>query len=294
MSGFMSSSTALKVFTLDAGPFSPENIRKNAFSETPPLDCKLGWVGLGNALDTDFSFGIDQGRYMAFSLRVDARKVSPALVKIRLAEEVQKAEQESGKRIGKKRRKELKEAVIAALTAKAEYIPEVVDCIIDLQKGRLFVGSVSQNSLKLVLEHFARSFGKTPKELVLRKGKNMEDTFMRLFNLKDNRFALGEITVAMNGCNVSLASLKGVADKAKAVVLNTPGAVESALEDGLFIARMGIRLEGEINAELVLSSNLSATVKLPKARKGDDPDGSFMLKADALSFVATAIEELSR
>lgn len=291
MSGFMSSSTALKVFILDAGPFSPENIRKNAFSETPPLDCKLGWVGLGNALDTDFSFGIDQGRYMAFSLRVDARKVSSALVKIRLAEEVQKVVQESGKRIGKKRRKELKEAVIAALTAKAEYIPEVVDCIIDLQKGRLFVGSVSQNSLKLVLEHFARSFGKTPKQLVPGKGKDMAEIFSRLLN---ENMALASCSASMNGCNISLASPKGVADKAKAVVLNTPGAVESALEDGLFIARMGIRLEGEINAELVLSSNLSATVKLPKARKGDDPDGTFMLKADALSFVATAIEELSR
>lgn len=121
----------------------------------------------------------------------------------------------------------------------------------------------------------------------------MEEVFMRLLTLKDSRFSLGEISVAMNGCQATLVTPLSSTDKAKVVVLNTPGAVGSALEDGLLIARMGISFEGEIQANLVLASNLSATsVKLPKAQKGEDQESTFLLKADTLSFVVSGIEAL--
>lgn len=63
MAGFLSGSTALSIFEAPgAAKFDIECLRKHAF--TPDIDTdgvRVGWVGLGNALDEDFSFGIMQG-----------------------------------------------------------------------------------------------------------------------------------------------------------------------------------------------------------------------------------------
>ena len=74
MSGFMSNSTALMVFMADSAKFNESSLRQHVF--TPNIDAdgkRLGWVGLGDPLDTDFSFGLEQGRFAAFSLRVDTK-----------------------------------------------------------------------------------------------------------------------------------------------------------------------------------------------------------------------------
>ena len=75
MSGFMTSTTALKIFSAPAQKADGDSLRKHVFTTAPGPDGKrVGWVGLGNPLDLEFDFGIDHGRFMAFSLRVDDRK----------------------------------------------------------------------------------------------------------------------------------------------------------------------------------------------------------------------------
>ena len=73
MSGFMSSTTAMKIFEVQAKEPDVDKLRKHSFTPTPGPDGKrIGWVGLGDPLDLDFSFGIDFGRFLAFSLRIDS------------------------------------------------------------------------------------------------------------------------------------------------------------------------------------------------------------------------------
>ena len=161
MSGFMSSTTAITIckvnstvnFTLDA-------LRAHAF--TPNIDAdgrRLGWVALGDPLDTDgFELAAVDGRYSGFSFRLDTRKASGAVIRLQLAEAVRE-EIASGKQVGSKRRKELKEAITAKLTARAEFVPSVIDCIWDAEKGRLLVGSASAKAVQPVLELFKTTFG---------------------------------------------------------------------------------------------------------------------------------------
>lgn len=130
MSDFMSSATAITIckvnstvnFTLDA-------LRTHAF--TPDIDAdggRLGWVAPGDPLDTDgFELAAVDARYSGFSFRLDTRKASGAVIRIQLAEAVRE-ERFSGKKVGSKRKEELKEAITAKLTARAEFVPSVIDC----------------------------------------------------------------------------------------------------------------------------------------------------------------------
>lgn len=161
MSGFMSSSTALMICKTDsAASLGLDALRQHAF--TPDIDAdgkRLGWVALGDPLDTDgFELASVDGRYSGFSFRLDTRKASGAVIRFQLAEAVRE-EIASGKKVGSKRRKELKEAITAKLNARAEFVPSVIDCLWDAEKGRLLVGSASAKAVQPVLELFKTTFG---------------------------------------------------------------------------------------------------------------------------------------
>ena len=161
MSGFMSSSTALTICKADsAAGLALDALRQHAF--TPDIDADgrhLGWVALGDPLDTDgFELAAVDSRYSGFSFRLDTRKASGAVIRLQLAEAVRE-ERFSGKKVGSKRKKELKEAITAKLTAKAEFVPSVIDCIWDAEKGRLLVGSASARAVQPVLDLFKTTFG---------------------------------------------------------------------------------------------------------------------------------------
>lgn len=161
MSGFMSSTTAMTICKVNAiVNFTLDALRTHAF--TPDIDAdgrRLGWVALGDPLDTDgFELASVDGRYSGFSFRLDTRKASGAVIRFQLAEAVRE-EIASGKKVGSKRRKELKEAITAKLTARAEFVPSVIDCIWDAEKGRLLVGSASARAVQPVLDLFKTTFG---------------------------------------------------------------------------------------------------------------------------------------
>lgn len=161
MSGFMSSSTALMVCKADsAASLDLDALRQHAF--TPEIDAdgrRFGWVDLGDPLDTDgFELASVDARFMGFSFRLDTRKASGAVIRLQLAEAVRE-EIAAGKKVGGKRKKELKEAITARLTARAEFVPSIIDCIWDAKKGRLLVGSASAKAVQPVLELFKTTFG---------------------------------------------------------------------------------------------------------------------------------------
>ena len=76
MSGFMSSTTAITICTVNSTVnFTLDALRTHAF--TPDIDAdgrRLGWVALGDPLDTDgFELASVDGRYSGFSFRLDTR-----------------------------------------------------------------------------------------------------------------------------------------------------------------------------------------------------------------------------
>ena len=293
MSGFMSSTTALKIFEAPAQKADAEHLRKHVFTPAPGPDGKrIGWVGLGDPLDLEFGFGINHGQFMAFSLRVDDRKPSSAAIKIRLAEALkEESAANNGKKVSGQRKKELKEAITASVTAKADFIPTLTDCIWDLETGRLYVSSTSEGTLGILLTLFQTTFGIMPEPLTPKT--DMADRFAAVFR---EGIRLNGMDVATNGYAVTLATPAQEEAKAQVAVVNNQAAIATALEDGLKIVRMALLASAdEQELAFSLAADLSITgLKLPKGEKGDEADATFLLKADACARIASLVEHLSQ
>ena len=293
MSGFMSSTTAMKIFEAQAKKPDPEKLREHAFSPAPGPDGKrVGWVGLNDPLDLDFSFGMDFGRFLAFSLRIDERKPSSATIKIRLAEALKEEAAANGGKVSGKRKKELKEAITATVTSRADFIPSLTDCIWDLEAQRLYVSTASESVLAILLELFHKTFGIIPTPLLPKA--DMAGVFDRAF--RENIPVDGSAEVSANGCSVTLATPEQQEDKAHVVVVNNQGAVATALQEGLRITKMALlAVDGEQEVPFALADDLAISgLKLPKGEKSEDAATTFLLKADACARVAHVVETLSK
>lgn len=293
MSGFMSSTTVMKIFEAQAKEPDSDKLRKHVFTPTPGPDGKrVGWVGLGDPLDLDFSFGIDFGRFLAFSLRIDERKPSSAAIKIRLAEAIKEETAANGGKVSGKRKKELKEAIAATVTSKADFIPSLADCIWDVDAQRLYVSTASESVLAILLELFHKTFGVTPAPISPKA--DMAEIFAKAF--RESISVDGGTEVSANGCSVTLATPEQQEDKAHVVVVNNQGAVATALEEGLRITKMALlAVDGEQETTFSLADDLAISgLKLPKGEKGDDADATFLLKAEVCAHAAHIVEALSK
>lgn len=293
MSGFMSSTTVMKIFEAQAKEPDSDKLRKHVFTPTPGPDGKrVGWVGLGDPLDLDFSFGIDFGRFLAFSLRIDERKPSSAAIKIRLAEAIKEETAANGGKVSGKRKKELKEAITATVTSKADFIPSLADCIWDVDAQRLYVSTASESVLAILLELFHKTFGVTPAPISPKA--DMAEIFAKAF--RESISVDGGTEVSANGCSVTLATPEQQEDKAHVVVVNNQGAVATALEEGLRITKMALlAVDGEQETTFSLADDLAISgLKLPKGEKGDDADATFLLKAEVCAHAAHIVEALSK
>lgn len=295
MSGFLSSSTALTICTAKStASLDLDGLRKHAFNPDINADGKrFGWVALGDPLDTDgFELALVDARFMGFSFRLDTRKASGAVIRLQLAEAVRE-EIASGKKVGAKRKKELKEAITAKLTARAEFVPSVIDCLWDAEKGRLLVGSASAKAVQPVLELFKTTFGMdvTP----ITPAGDMPKLFAAI--LRGEGYPCEGYTLHPMG-SASLAASQQAEEKAAVAVQNSLNAVSQALEDGMAIQRLHLvamsdadpdrQVEFTLDAGLVVSG-----LKLPKAEKGADEEATFLVNADVCSQVSGMVEGMA-
>ena len=279
MAGFLGTTTSFSIFEAPVpSKLDFEAVRAWAFSDAvTPEGTRLGWVGLGNAVDTDFSFGIDHGRFAALSLRVDSRKASGAALKLQLAEAVQEDLAQSG-HISNERKKELREAILAKLISKAEWTPALTDCLWDLEKGRLLVAASPKAALPL-LERFTSTFGVDAQPYT--PNEDLPSFFARLS--REN--------VSVNGRELScagsatLATPLHVEGKMTVAVQNNENTIASALDEGLIIRKLAMIADASLEFSLDTSLTISG-LKLPKAEKGADADTDFLLKADVCVMVA--------
>ena len=279
MAGFLGTTTSFSIFEAPVpSKLDFEAVRAWAFSDAvTPEGTRLGWVGLGNAVDTDFSFGIDHGRFAAMSLRVDSRKASGAALKLQLAEAVQEDLAQSG-HISNEREKELREAILAKLISKAEWTPALTDCLWDLEKGRLLVAASPKAALPL-LERFTSTFGVDAQPYT--PNEDLPSFFARLS--REN--------VSVNGRELScagsatLATPLHVEGKMAVAVQNNENTIASALDEGLIIRKLAMIADATLEFSLDTSLTVSG-LKLPRAEKGADADTDFLLKADVCVMVA--------
>lgn len=135
-------------------------IKRFAFRELSmgSEEISYGWTSLENWLDTQFEYAnYAVGDYLAFSFRLDRKKVPPSLIKIKYLEAEKKALTAKAKKfLPKGEKEELKERIHLDLLSKAFPVPSFFDVCWSLSQGWVILGSLSPK----VAEEFEKLFKK--------------------------------------------------------------------------------------------------------------------------------------
>ena len=122
-----------------------------------------GWVSFDDYLDTTWQAGPPQkGAYMAFSLRLDIRRIPAGVVRkyLDLALKREKAENEkNGKKfISRERRKELKEQVQLSLRRRFLPVPGEFNVIWNTANNEIWFASTQEKVIELFVQRFLATF----------------------------------------------------------------------------------------------------------------------------------------
>lgn len=142
-----------------------ERLRRNSFTDIDelPEERSFGWTAFEDMLDVSFAAEpVEKGPYIAFSLRLDTRRVPPAVIKKHLALAM-KREEEQNRELGRKfvsrdRKKELREQVLLRLRSRFLPIPAEFQVIWNTAESLVYFASTQQKMLDLFEELFVRTF----------------------------------------------------------------------------------------------------------------------------------------
>ena len=120
----------------------------------------IGWVSLYNMFDSTFhddSYRVAD--HIALALRVDERKISPAVLKkFCLKEENRLKKERQVPRLNRSQRLEIKERMTHLLMQKATAVPAVYDLCWNLAESTLLFFATSQKAQAMLEDFFKESF----------------------------------------------------------------------------------------------------------------------------------------
>lgn len=279
---------------MDKKEVTLQGLRKGAFTEAIDPDGKrFGWTGLGELLDTEnFYLALVDGRFCGFSYRLDERRPSVAVIRLQLAEQIRKEESE-GKKVGAKRKRELREAITENLLAECDFAPQLIDCIWDSQTSRLFIGTLSLPKVDRILAHFKGTFGIEAKPVA--PEKDMASVFSAI--QEAGGINVNDFYLAAAG-SASLRSNPQDSEKSSISVRNDADAVIQALDRGMTIKKITFEAQengSEDQITFTLDDDLLVSgLRLPKADKQAGDEGAFLINAERLSQVADLVAALSQ
>lgn len=144
---------------------APDRLKKYAFNDIDSTadERSFGWVAFEDYLDAEWRGAPpEKGHYLAFSLRLDTRRVSPAVFKkyLRLAIDQEKEHnQASGKNfISKDRKKEIAERVKLSLMSRALPIPAVFEAVWNTLDQVIWLASTNGKVQTLFEDLFTMTF----------------------------------------------------------------------------------------------------------------------------------------
>jgi DNA recombination-dependent growth factor C len=121
----------------------------------------IGWVSILNMFDSGFRFAsYVAGDYVTLTLRIDERKVSPAILKkfVQKEEERIKAERQIPK-LGRTQKVEIKERVRVELMRKAIPVPSTFELCWNLSESTLLFFSTNKKIQAVLEDFFKETFG---------------------------------------------------------------------------------------------------------------------------------------
>ena len=143
----------------------PDKLRQFAFRDIDDLPemQAYGWVCFEDMLDTEWRTAPPQkGNYVTFSLRLDTRRIPPAIIKkqlsLALKAEKEKMQEQGKKFISRERKKELKEQVLLRLRQRFLPIPAEFNVIWATDRNEVWFASTQGKMIDLFMEAFLNSF----------------------------------------------------------------------------------------------------------------------------------------
>jgi hypothetical protein len=123
-----------------------------------------GWVGIHDPLVTDLGpADLFFQHYLVVGFRFDRRAVPAQLLRLeRRRLEQERAREHGVARLGAKARREIKIEVEARLVSQALPTPHLVDCVWNLERGRLYLSGGARLLREAFLDLFRATFGVHP------------------------------------------------------------------------------------------------------------------------------------
>lgn len=169
--GFLSASTGLTRYRLsdEVGDdvLSDVQLRLKRFAfvdiDQSMEERSFGWVCFDDLLDAQWvAAGPEKGPYLAFSLRLDTRRVPPAVFKkhwmIALRERMAQLGQEGKKFLSKDQKTELRDQVRQRLLMRSLPIPAVFDVVWSVRDNRVYLATTNTKVRALFEELFTQTF----------------------------------------------------------------------------------------------------------------------------------------
>jgi len=120
----------------------------------------IGWVSVADMFDAGFAYSsYAVGDYIVLTMRVDERKVSPAVLKKFVMKEEERIKRERQiPRLARAARMEIKERVRAELMRNAPAVPATYDLCWNLADNTLLFFSTSKKAMSLLEDLFKETF----------------------------------------------------------------------------------------------------------------------------------------
>ena len=143
----------------------PEKLRQFAFQDIDeiPEERSFGWVNFDDMLDTAWRLSPpEKAEYLVFSLRVDTRRIPPAVLRkhprIALQEEAQRIREFGKKFVARERKKEIAEQVKLRLRGRFLPIPSEFQVVWNTQTATIYLASTQGKLIELFQDLFTRTF----------------------------------------------------------------------------------------------------------------------------------------
>jgi DNA recombination-dependent growth factor C len=168
MAGLLSNTASLVRYAIEGEPpanfwdFAADRIRQYSFRDIDDTfdERSIGWVSVLNIFDSQFAYAsYAAGDYIMLSMRIDERKVAPAILKkFCLKEEERVKKERQLPRLSKRQRQEIKENVHLMLLKKAMPGSAVYDLAWNLAESTVLFFSTNKKAQETLEEFFKETF----------------------------------------------------------------------------------------------------------------------------------------
>ena len=143
----------------------PEKLRQHSFVDIDATaeERSFGWTNMDDMLDMNWTQSPpEKAEYFAFSLRLDTRRIPPAVLKkhftIAVNKELEHNKEQGKNFVSRDRKRELKEQVTLRLRARTFPIPAVFDVVWNPASNRVLLATTNAKVRALFEDCFTAAF----------------------------------------------------------------------------------------------------------------------------------------